>query len=123
MLKSTLVLLLVSAAAATAPLHLTLVDSSPRADAVLSTPPREIVLKFNEPLDTVRRAIALRGPAGAVGLGPVRAGGEGKSMSAAIQDSLPAGAYTISWLAAGAAPGHAPIRGRQQFTVTPRGRD
>lgn len=121
MLKSVLVVLMLAALGAPATtLHLTLVDSSPKPDAVLTQPPREIVLRFNERLDTVRRAISLRGPAGAVALGRVRAAPDTMSMMAAVLDTLAPGEYTISWLAAGAAEGHAPIRGRQRFTVAPK---
>lgn len=122
MVKSAfLAILLAALAAPAATLHLTLVDSTPKPDAVLTMPPRQIVLRFNERLDTMRRAISLRGPAGAVALGRVQAAPDTMSMSAAILDSLPPGEYTISWLAAGAAEGHAPIRGRQRFTLMLRG--
>jgi len=96
-------------------MHLTLVESSPKAGAVLTTSPAEVVLKFNERLDATRRAITIRGPAGAVAVGPVRSVADTLAFAASIPAALPAGEYTVSWLAA--APDHAAIRGRFTFKV------
>ncbi|MFN2315407.1 MAG: copper resistance protein CopC [Gemmatimonadales bacterium] len=97
--------------------HLTLVDSSPKKDAVLTTATTEIVLTFNEGLDPARRAISLRGPSGAVTMGPVRSVPDTLAFAASITGPMPAGVYTVSWLAG--APAHASIRGRYTFTVKP----
>ena len=96
-------------------LHLTLVDSSPREDAVLAEPPREIVLKFNESLDPERRAVSLRGPAGPVAMGPVRSVADTLAFAANINATLAPGTYTVSWLAA--SPNDPTIRGRYSFSV------
>lgn len=97
--------------------HLTLVDSTPREGATAAAPPREILLKFNEALDPARRAIALRGPAGAVAVGPVRTV-DSTAFAVGITGSMAPGEYTVSWLAG--APDHATIRGRFSFTIAPR---
>jgi methionine-rich copper-binding protein CopC len=96
--------------------HLTQVDSNPREDPIVATAPPEIVLKFNERLDTMRRAISMRGPAGAVAMGPVRAVADTLAFAASITGTLAPGEYTVSWLAG--APAHASIRGRYTFRVT-----
>lgn len=97
--------------------HLTLVASTPKQGALLTTAPGEIVLTFNEGLDPARRAISLRGPSGAVPMGPVRSLPDTLSFAASIPGPLPAGEYTVSWLAG--APAHASIRGRYAFTLQP----
>lgn len=105
------------AAPASSVLHLMLVDSSPRPGAVLAASPREVLLTFNERLDTTRRAISMRGPAGAVAMGPVRSVADTLSFAASIMATLPPGEYTVSWLAG--APAHATVRGRFSFTIRP----
>lgn len=109
------VLVAAIAAPATAVRHLTLVDSSPKSGAVLAASPREVLLSFNERLDTTRRAISMRGPAGAVAMGPVRSVADTLAFAASVTGALAPGEYTVSWLAG--APGHASIRGRYRFRV------
>jgi methionine-rich copper-binding protein CopC len=117
MLKLGLFSLFVAAIAspATSVRHLTLVDSSPKSGAVLTASPREVLLTFNERLDTTRRAISMRGPAGAVVMGPVRSVADTLAFAASITGPLTPGEYTVSWLAG--APAHASIRGRYSFRV------
>lgn len=117
MLKLGLVSLLFAAMAApaTAVRHLTLVDSSPKSGAVLTASPREVLLTFNERLDTTRRAITVRGPSGPVAMGPVHAVADTLGFAASVTGTLTPGEYTVSWLAG--APGHGTIRGRYSFTV------
>jgi len=118
MLKIGLLALLVSGLTlpATGARHLTLVDSNPKEGAALAAAPTEIVLKFNEGLDPARRAISLRGPAGAVTMGPVRSLPDTMAFAASITGMVAPGEYTVSWLAG--APAHASIRGRYTFTVS-----
>lgn len=116
MLKlSLLTLVLTGFAFPSAARHLTLVDSSPKEGATVATAPTEIVLKFNERLDPARRAISLRGPAGAVTMGPVRSVADTMAFAASITGTVTPGEYTVSWLAA--SPGHASLRGRYTFSV------
>lgn len=114
MIKLVVALLLAAGAVTPAVMHLTLVDSSPREGATLAEAPKEILLKFNEALDPARRAISLRGPAGPVAVGPVRAV-DSLSFAVGVTGPMAAGVYTVSWLAG--APDHATIRGRFSFTV------
>jgi len=117
MLKIAILALLVTglSSPATSRFHLTLVESNPKAGATLTSSPPEVLLRFNERLDTSRRAITIRGPAGAVAMGPVRSVADTLAFAASIPATLPAGEYTVSWLAA--APDHAAIRGRFTFKV------
>lgn len=118
MLKIVATAVVLGLASAGAVLHLTLVDSFPREDAVLNERPREILLKFNERPDSTRRGISLRGPEGAVKLGAVRSTDDTLAFAAAVEGPMGAGQYTVSWLAA--APDHAAIRGRFRFTLQAR---
>ena len=108
-----------AALASARPMHLTLVDSRPRDDAVVTEPPTQIWLRFNEPVDLARCGISVRGPGGGVRLGPV-ALDDSVSITAAVLESLEPGEYTVSWLAA--APDDHPVRGRYSFTVEAAGR-
>jgi len=97
--------------------HLTLVDSTPREGAVVTDAPKEIRLKFNEALDSARRAVSLRGPAGPVAVEPVRTI-DSLSFAVGIKGVLSPGRYTVSWIAG--APAHSSIRGRFAFDVAGR---
>jgi methionine-rich copper-binding protein CopC len=94
--------------------HLTLVDSRPREDAVVTESPTEIWLRFNQQPDVEQSGISIRGPGGAVKLEKVRLA-DSLSLSAKVLDSLEPGDYTVSWLAA-PHDDHG-IRGRYKFTV------
>jgi methionine-rich copper-binding protein CopC len=94
--------------------HLTLVDSRPKEDEVVTESPAEIWLRFNEPPDVEQSGISVRGSGGAVRLDEVMLA-DSLSLSAKILDSLESGEYTVSWLAA-PHDDHA-IRGRYKFTV------
>jgi methionine-rich copper-binding protein CopC len=100
--------------AGASPFHLTLIDSKPKEEAVLTESPSEIWLRFNEPLDVAKCGIGVRGPAGAVELGEVVLT-DSVSMSAKIPTTLPPGEYTVSWL--GTPINDHAVRGRFKFTV------
>jgi len=105
--------------AGASPFHLTLIDSKPREDAVVTESPSEIWLRFNEELDVTKCGIGVRGPNGAVELAKVTLT-DSVSMSAKIPEPLAPGEYTVSWL--GTPLNDHAVRGRYKFTVEEDGR-
>ncbi len=80
--------------------HIELVESVPAADAVLSTPPTELVLTFSADLDYERSAVTLRGPGGSVKLSNRQESDNPRVLSVTIEGELRDGPYTVSWTAA-----------------------
>jgi methionine-rich copper-binding protein CopC len=79
--------------------HNKLVKTEPADGAVLKTSPAHIEVSFAEKPDAALSKIALKGPAGAVALGPSR--GVGKSLVADIRGALADGKYTVAWQTSG----------------------
>lgn len=84
----------------TADRHIELVNSSPPADTVLSTPPTELVLTFSADLDYEQTAVTMRGPSGSVKLSDRREMGNARVLAVAIEGEMPDGRYRVSWTAA-----------------------
>jgi copper transport protein len=106
-----LVLLLV---APRAEAHASLVDADPADGAVLTAPPRELVLRFDEPVDPVRfRLVDATGRA--LALGPPRT--EGSTLHIAPTEALGRGAYLFSYRVT-SADSH-PVGASIAFTVGP----
>lgn len=114
-LPSAVALLLMIPLAAWSAFHIELVASSPGADEVLGSAPAEIKLEFSVPTDTARSTFSVRGPAGRVELGPVTPGNSLKVLQARVTGTMPAGSYTVSWVAAPV--GDHTVRGRYSFRV------
>ncbi len=81
-----------SATAASA--HATLDSTSPRAGAVVQGPPTAVRLTFDEAVGTPA-FIAVTGPQGRVDRGATRV--EGAVVSVGLEDSLPAGRYSVAF--------------------------
>jgi methionine-rich copper-binding protein CopC len=98
--------------------HIELEDSFPKADQALDTAPTEIWLKFTTEPDTAESTFSVRGPEGAVALGAIMVDPEKDSsvLHAAVEGAVPAGSYTVSWVAAPL--GDHAVRGRFNFTVS-----
>lgn len=101
--------------AASAPLHLELVDSHPKADAVVEEPPTEIWLRFSVEPDMEQTSFSVRGPSGAVELGEIAKGEGPEVIRAALVEPMGDGEYTLSWV--GAPADDHPVRGRYTFTI------
>jgi methionine-rich copper-binding protein CopC len=97
-----------------APVHLTLIDSNPKEDALLAESPDQIWLRFNESLDVAKCGIGVRGPEGAVELAKVELV-DSVSISAKVLSPLSPGQYTVSWL--GTPVNDHAVRGRYKFSV------
>lgn len=95
--------------------HLKLLRSAPAEGALLTAPPAEIRLWFNQDPLLPMSAMTLSGPSGEVKLGPVR-GGPDRSLVATVP-RLDRGSYRLDWRTAGD-DGHV-IRGRVTFEVRP----
>jgi methionine-rich copper-binding protein CopC len=98
--------------------HLELLGSTPKKDQTVASAPIDIALIFSESVDSVRTTVSLEGPAGPVELGPVRMQDERLVVLAKVTGAVPAGTYTVAWVAA--APEEDPIRGNYKFTVRQR---
>lgn len=98
-------------------MHLHLTDSSPKADARLAEAPHELVLTFSaRPEAALSRVRVMRSDSVAVETGKLEAASDTLSLRADFTSPLEAGAYVVSWRAAGK-DGHA-VSGRYMFTVT-----
>ena len=80
--------------------HNKLMKSVPAAGASLKTSPAHVEMWFDEKPDPAVTKIAVKGPAGAVGIGSPHAGSD-KSIVADFKGTLPAGQYSVSWQTAG----------------------
>jgi len=108
------VLALAPALVASRALHLELVDSHPKADAVVETP-SEIWLKFSVAPDLEQTSFSVRGAAGNVELGEIAVGESAEVIRARVAQPLADGEYLLSWV--GAPADDHPVRGRYAFTV------
>ena len=96
-------------------MHLRLTDSIPKAETSVSESPGEIRVWFNQQPQLPVSRLGLAGPAGEIELGRAE-DAEGMSFTSAVQDTLGAGEYTVSWRTAGD-DGHV-RRGNFTFTVS-----
>lgn len=94
--------------------HGLLRSSSPAAQSVLMSPPREIRLTFTEAPELTFTRIRLVGPAGEMPLGPLEIL-PANVAAAKIPGELVPGVYRVEWRTAGA-DGH-PVSGQFPFTV------
>lgn len=95
--------------------HIELSSSHPQAEQTLEEAPTEVWLRFSVQPDTARSSFSIRGPEGRVELGEIVVGDEPEVLRADVVGALPAGDYTVSWVAA-PMDDHA-VRGRFGFTV------
>lgn len=79
--------------------HMVLQKSEPTANAVLTSPPSEVHLTFNEAPDLKVSKMDIKGLSGQPKL--VNLHVTDKSLMAAVQGDMPDGAYTVLWQAAG----------------------
>jgi methionine-rich copper-binding protein CopC len=96
-------------------LHLELLNSTPKKDQTVTTPPIDIALIFSQSVDSASTSVSLQGPGGAVELAPIRLQDEALVVLAKVVGSTPAGTYTVSWGAA--SEGEDPVKGTFRFTV------
>lgn len=80
--------------------HNRLLKTEPPAQAALKTAPMRIQFWFFEKPDLAITKITVKGPAGAVDVGPAHAVSE-KVIAADFKGKLAAGAYTVNWQTAG----------------------
>jgi copper transport protein len=101
--------------------HAALVASDPPANVVLLEAPTEVSLTFSEAIDPAASRIDLHDPrhTPVAGLGPVRGGADGRTLSVALP-SLDAGLYTVSYRVISAVDGHV-TAGDFAFLVDPTG--
>jgi copper transport protein len=97
--------------------HQRLVGTSPADGSTETTVPRELRLRFNEPVQLSFTRLELSGPHGAsVTLGPLRVPADSASvLVVAIAGPLRAGEYLVQWSSA-SRDGH-PVRGEYRFTI------
>jgi len=97
--------------------HTRLRSSEPTANAVLTTAPREVRLRFSEAVGLALTRVTLLGPGGTtVALGtPVQPPDSAAVVIVPIEGALRPGVYRVEWQTAGK-DGH-PIRGRFEFTI------
>ncbi len=89
-----------SALATLALAHNKLMKSEPAAGAVLNAAPSRVEMWFEEKPDLAVSKLAVKGPAGPVELGPLRAT-SGKSIAGDFKGKLADGQYLVSWQTAG----------------------
>ena len=80
--------------------HNKLMKTEPAAGAALNASPSHVEMWFEEKPDLTVTKVAVKGPAGVVELGPVRANTE-KSIVADFKGKLANGQYVVSWQTAG----------------------
>jgi len=80
--------------------HNKLVKSAPTAGAALNASPSRVEMWFEEKPDLTVSKIAVKGPTGAVQMGPVHAN-TGKSIVSDFKGKLTDGQYVVSWQTAG----------------------
>jgi len=107
--------LLFAATLAPAFAHGTLETASPKNGATLSTPPSEIRLKFNEPLEPMFTSLKLFGPSGQEVPTAEKAHVEdGKTVVLRLPTLAPGG-YKAQWMSVGRDGHH--LHGELAFTV------
>ncbi len=103
----------------TALAHSTLVGTTPRADAVVPESPPEVVLEFNEPVETALGSIRVFNSEGErVDLEEISRP-SGPELAVGLEESLPNGTYTVAWRVISADSD--PINGAFVFHVGERG--
>jgi methionine-rich copper-binding protein CopC len=108
--------LLFAATLASAFAHGTVESASPKNGATLSTPPTEIRLKFNEPLEPTFTSVKLFGPSGQEVPTVEKARVEGGKTVVLPLPPLAPGAYKAKWMSVGHDGHH--VHGELSFTVT-----
>ncbi|HXY81019.1 MAG TPA: CopD family protein [Gaiellaceae bacterium] len=96
LLAATLAALVLPAAAFA---HASLLHETPGLEKRLEKAPALVVLQFDQPVDSVPRAILVLDAAGKNVAGPPRAVKSARELVASLPKSLPTGAYTIRWRA------------------------
>ncbi|WUL71869.1 copper resistance protein CopC [Amycolatopsis sp. NBC_00345] len=99
--------------------HSFLVSSTPVNDSSIANAPAEIVLEFNEPLDTGFTELAVLGPDGSSHWEGGKPSITGPDLSAPLARLGPAGKYTVQYRVV-SADGH-PVSGSLAFTLTQPG--
>jgi copper transport protein len=79
--------------------HASLLHETPGLEKRLAKAPAQVVLQFDQPVDSVPRAILVLDAAGKNVAGPPRAVKSARELVASLPKSLPTGAYTIRWRA------------------------
>ncbi len=105
-----------AALAGVASAHAELISTEPGANAILTTPPREITLKFGEPVEVSLGAIRLfDGKGNEISVSPpAHPGGTGSVVETDVP-ALPTGAYVVAWRVV-SADSH-PVHGAFTFQV------
>ena len=80
--------------------HNHLLKTEPSGSASLQSAPQHIVLWFQETPDLTVTKLEVKGPAGAVDLGPVHLM-PNNSIMADVKGKLPTGQYVVTWQTAG----------------------
>lgn len=96
--------------------HAVLIDSAPRSWEVLERPPKEVTLRFNEPVDVGLAQVRLAGPDGAEvgGVSKPRAV-DAETLAVTVPAPLDRGTYTVSYRVV-SADTH-PVRGALSFSI------
>jgi copper transport protein len=87
------------AAPASALAHATLVRESPGLRARLASPPAQVVLSYDQPVDAVKDALVVLDAKGANVAGAPKAVKMRRQLVVALPKNLPTGAYTVRWRA------------------------
>jgi copper resistance protein C len=102
--------------------HANLIGSSPPAESELSTPPEQVRLRFNEPVDAEFSPLEVRDADGErVDEGDARIDPEDARVVLADLEELPEGSYDVEWRVT-SIDGHV-VEGRYGFAVTAAGED
>jgi methionine-rich copper-binding protein CopC len=94
--------------------HAMLEQANPAAGAVLNKAPKEIVLRFSEPLEGAFSSVALKGPDGAIVATTSHA--SDRTMRTALKALAP-GKYRVTWRAVSVDTHHS--EGSFTFTIKP----
>lgn len=98
--------------------HTELVSSSPSAQQVLTDPPAQVLLVFNEPVQPALSRLTVTGPRGVQAtVGAISHGRHGKaSLRGTLSAPLPAGSYRVDWRTVSSDDGH-PSSGSYSFRM------
>jgi len=108
------VLFVLLACAAPAAAHSLLLESSPAANSVVSAPPRELALRFNNRIEKRLSRLRLVDERGQGRDLPVTTDGAADRLHAAVPD-VPPGRYRVEWQVL-STDGHV-VTGRYSFTL------
>ena len=98
-------------------LHMRLVKSAPAKDEIVHVAPDVIQLWFSQPPEVALTKVRLAGPGGAsFNVDQAQVTDDAKSVTLAIVDSLPPGAYTVRWQTS--APDGHKVSGEYPFTYS-----